>query len=99
MVFQAITLLAILASFGVIAWIIFKNIPRTANAPEYEVEYLSRGKSLWRVLFSFLAKKQKLITKALITKAIRRLKVISLKTDNLASSLLEKIQSRDDTRK
>lgn len=73
--------------------IVVKNVPTVAFLPEEEIYGLSKQEPLWTKFFNFISAKQKIVTSAILTKTIRRLKVISLKADNIATKLLIRIQS------
>ncbi len=90
--------IGILIIIILISGIILERVPGILSISESEIPELSYQDSFYKKLFIFLSSRQKIITIAIITKAIRRLKIISLKTDNLSTKLLEKIRSNDMTR-
>lgn len=84
---------------GGIAWIIGRHIPVVAMTPDFVVNQVARRESVVRKLIRIFLEQYKLFSVILATRAIRRLKIILLKTDNIASKLLVKIRSYEETLK
>lgn len=93
----AIAGISILIIVILISGIILERVPAVLSVPENKISELSLQDPFYKKLFKFISSRQKIITVVIITKAIRRLKVISLKIDNLSTKLLEKIRLKSDS--
>lgn len=93
-----IAVLVILIIISLISGIILKRIPDVSSIPDLKIPDLLEEDPAYKKLIKFLSSQQKIITIAIVTKAIRRLKIISLKTDNLSTRLLERIRKESDKR-
>lgn len=93
MLVEALLALVVLVALGSVLAQIGRHMQRVSFVPEYEVlRVVQQHEPFWRQIMRFVATRQRLITAALLAKAIRRLKIVSLKTDNLASRLLQKLE-------
>lgn len=100
MLVQALLGIVVLGALIAALVLVYRHMGRVSGVPEYEVARTMHHRPLWRRIIQFIASKQKLITAVVLAKIIRRLKVISLKTDNLSSRLLQKLeQERQEFRK
>lgn len=78
--------------------IIAQYIPKIGTLPEEKIiKVLPKTNPLHQKALYFLVFKRRVLTMALLTKTIHRLKIISLRADNLATRLLVKIRSYNET--
>ena len=83
----------VFVSAAVAGVIILKKVSVVAIVPEEELASVGIKRPQYKKAIDFFGSKQKTITVAVLTKTVRGLKAISLKTDNLATSLRGKIKS------
>ena len=95
----AVLLLATASTLGAVVLIVGRQIPVAARAPEFMVNQVARRESVVRKVGRVVIEQYKLLSVMIITRFLRRLKIILLKTDNVASKLLVKIHSYEETLK
>lgn len=95
----AVLLLALVIVLGAVVWIVGRHIPAVAMTPDFVVNQVARRESVARKFIRIFLEQYRHISVMLATRALRRLKIILLKTDNVASKLLVKIRSYEETLK
>lgn len=91
-----VLLIVMAAALGTSAWIIGRHIPAVATVPEFAVNRVARREGVIRRVTRLASQQYKALLMMVAIRAIRRLKVISLKTDNLATKILQKIRSYEE---
>lgn len=91
-----ILLILVVLSLALVSVIIFRHVPYVALVGEGEVRRIAREQPFYKKFIKTVTSQQKFITIALLSKLIRRFKIISLKADNIATKLLIKLKKYGD---
>lgn len=81
-------------SLAALGFIVYRKIPVLSNLTEEEVSILSRKKSLFQRLKEINLKKYRYDFMVVLEKFLRRLKIFSLKTDNLLNKWIKSLRSQ-----
>ena len=95
-----VTSVIVIVCMGLILVTLLSHVPKVLLHQEsYMVGGFNRREPFYKKTLRLFSSRQKLINRAIIIKAIRGLKVVSLKIDNLSTRLLEKIRLEADSLK